>query len=441
MKALKLIIAREFLSRVKTKAFIWTTLLTPFLMLAVVLLPSIIMNLKSSDIHTVYVMDKTGMYGSLFKDKGDFSFQSLDVDSERKNWGGTTALLEINADLTKKPDAVTFYSEMQKPPAELTDYIRLVLAEAVRNTQIEEYTTQKEIEPVIANKLQEIATSPTNVRINTYRWDETGEAQDTIGALGSSIGLMFTFIMFFFVMMYGSLVMQSVVEEKTNRIVEVIVSSVKPFYLMMGKIIGIALTGLAQIIVWTLIIGIAIAAFYMLGDTNISTENMQQAMDIAGQNKLFAGVLEDQFSALSAINWIQVIFCFVAYFIGGYLLYAALFAMFGSAANDSQEAQQFVTPLTVILMVAFYVGFAAGVKNPEGSVAIWGSIVPFTSPIVMMARSPFEIPIWQIIVSLLLLYTTAILMTFLAAKIYRTGILMYGKKVSFAEIFRWLKYK
>ena len=167
---------------------------------------------------------------------------------------------------------------------------------------------------------------------------------------------------------------------------------------------------------------------------------MGQAMEIASQNKLLAGALDAQLSALLAINWFQVIICFILYFIGGYLLFAAMFAMFGSAANDSQEAQQFVMPVTMILMVAFYVGFAAS-KNPEGSAAIWGSIIPFTSPVVMMVRTPFEIPFWHILLSLVLLYSTAVLMTMLAAKIYRTGILMHGKTVSFGEIVNWLKYK
>lgn len=440
MKALQLIIAREYASRVKTKAFILTTLLTPILMVAVVILPTAIMTMKSSDIETVYVIDKTEMYAPLLKNTKDFSFEVLgDENAERKR-GESYALLQINADLSKTPKAVTFYSEMQKPPVELTGYINSVLTEAVKSKRLKEYSENKQIDDETIVGLQGIVDSKESISINTYRWSENGEAEDTVSELASAIGMMFTFIMFFFVMMYGSLVMQSVVEEKTNRIIEVIISSVKPFYLMMGKIIGVALMGLTQIVAWMAIIGVIMGVYSIFGGMNISTENMEQMMEIASQNKLFAGAVESQISALLAINWIQVGVCFILYFIGGYLLYASLFAMFGSAANDSQEAQQFITPLMVILMIAFYVGFAAA-KNPEGATAIWGSIIPFTSPVVMMVRTPFEVPFWHILVSLVALYATAILMTMLAAKIYRTGILMYGKKVSFKEIFKWLSYK
>lgn len=440
MKALQLIIAREYLSRVKTKAFILTTLLTPLLMIGVIVLPTIIMTMKSTDIEKVYVIDKTGLYAPLFKDKPNFSFHILSSDEKDDKIGTSTALLQINADLSKTPKAVTFYSEMQKPPLELTNYINHILTEAVKNSKLEEFTKGKEIDPAITEDIKAIVNSKESISINTYRWSETGEAKDTVGELASVIGLMFTFVMFFFVMMYGSLVMQSVVEEKSNRIVEVIISSVKPFYLMMGKIIGVALTGLTQIGVWIAILAIGAFAYKSYGSFSLTAEDMSQAMEVASQNKLLAGAVNSSLASLLAINWFQVISCFILYFIGGYLLYAALFAMFGSAANDSQEAQQFITPLMVILMIAFYVGFAAS-KNPEGVAAIWGSIIPFTSPVVMMVRTPFEVPVWHILVSLLLLYATAIGMTYLAAKIYRTGILMYGKKVSFTEVFKWLKYK
>lgn len=440
MKALQLIIVREFLSRVKTKAFILTTLLTPLLMIAVVLLPTILMTMKSTDIEKIYVIDKTGLYAPLFKDKPNFSFEVIsDQASERKS-GESTALLQINANLAQMPKAVTFYSEMQKPPAELTDYISSVLTEAVKSAKLEDFALEKEIDAETTAKIEQIVNAKESININTYRWDESGETKDTVGELASVVGYMLTFVMFFFVMMYGSLVMQSVVEEKSNRIIEVIISSVKPAYLMMGKIIGVALTGLAQIAVWVAIFGIGLGVYSAFGGMNISSESMGQAIEMAGQNKLLAGAINSEIESLFTINWFQVTICFILYFIGGYLLYAALFAMFGSAANDSQEAQQFVTPLMAILMIAFYVGFAAA-KNPEGSAAVWGSIIPFTSPVVMMVRTPFEVPFWHILLSLVLLYATAILMTMLAAKIYRTGILMYGKKVSFGEILKWFNYK
>ena len=216
MKALQLIIVREYLSRVKTKAFILTTLLTPFLMAAVVLLPTVIMTMKSTDIEKVYVIDKTGMYAPLLKDKSNFSFEVLgDEPGKRRSEGGSTALLQINADLSKMPKAVTFYSEMQKPPAELTAYINSVLTDAVKNSKLEEYASQQTIDPSITANIKDIVNSKASISVNTYRWDETGETKDTVGELASVMGYLLTFVMFFFVMMYGSLVMQSVVEVKS----------------------------------------------------------------------------------------------------------------------------------------------------------------------------------------------------------------------------------
>lgn len=439
MKALKLIIQREFLSRVKTKAFILTTLLTPFLFAAVVALPTILMMVSDNDdIKKAYIIDKTGMYFDMFESSKNFEFIKLSETDNRQN-GAATALLEINGDLNKDPKSVTFYSEKQQPPRELTAYINDVLTEAVRDKKIENFTTQNKIEPQVVASLQEILKSKDRIRISTIRWDETGSEKETLGEVASIAGMALTFCMFFFIMMYGSMVMQSVVEEKSNRIVEVIISSVKPFDLMMGKIIGVGLVGLLQLVVWLIVGGgamIAVQMIFGLDANMVSSIESQQAMSML-QNK---PELASGLSGLMSINWIQVFACLILYFIGGYLLFASLFAMFGSGANDSQEAQQLIMPVMIILMLAFYTGFAAA-RNPEGAMAFWCSLIPFTSPVVMMVRAPFEIPIWELIVSVVVLFITAILMIQLAAKIYRVGILMYGKKVSFAEMFKWLRYK
>lgn len=439
MKALKLIIQREFLSRVKTKAFILTTLLTPFLFAAVVALPTILMMVSDNDdIKKVYIIDKTGMYFDMFESSKSFEFIKLSETDNRQN-GAATALLEINGDLNKDPKAVTFYSEKQQPPRELTAYINDVLTEAVRDKKIENFTIQNQIEPQVVASLQEILKSKDRIHISTIRWDETGSEKETLGEVASIAGMALTFCMFFFIMMYGSMVMQSVVEEKSNRIVEVIISSVKPFDLMMGKIIGVGLVGLLQLVVWLIVGGgamIAVQMIFGLDANMVSSIESQQTMSMLQNNPELASGL----SGLMSINWIQVFACLILYFIGGYLLFASLFAMFGSGANDSQEAQQLIMPVMIILMLAFYTGFAAA-RNPEGAMAFWCSLIPFTSPVVMMVRAPFEIPIWELIVSVVVLFITAILMIQLAAKIYRVGILMYGKKVSFAEMFKWLRYK
>jgi ABC-2 type transport system permease protein len=243
--------------------------------------------------------------------------------------------------------------------------------------------------------------------------------------------------MFFFIMMYGQLVVQSVVEEKTNRIVEVVISSVRPFDLMMGKIVGVGLVGILQLAVWLFIGGIAIFFGQLYFGGALSSLDAQQTMSMVQSNP---EMMEGVKGMLFNINWVQIGVCLLLYFVGGYLLFASLYAMFGSAANDSQEAQQLMMPLTIILLLAFYTGFAAA-NNPEGKMAFWCSLIPFTSPVVMMVRAPYEIPVWELLVSIVLLFVAAMLMVKLAAKIYRVGILMYGKKVTFSEMFKWLKYK
>lgn len=441
MKSLNLIITREYLSRVKTKAFILTTILTPIIMIASFVLPTIIASMKSGDINTIYVVDKTNEYASALKDTKDFSFIVVNEENSQKKDNETGyALLRIDADLSLTPNAVTFYSEKQQAPPHIVKYVNKVLSDAVKNKRLKEYTTSNQIEASTTDAILAITNQDNVVEINTFRLSNTGEAVDTVSQLASIIGMVFTFIMFFFVMMYGSIVMQSVIEEKSNRIVEVIISSVKPFTLMMGKIIAVALMGLTQIVFWIVIVGAALIAFSFIGANNLSSADMGQAMEIAGNNKLLSTAIESQMNTLWTINWLQVTISFIFYFIGGYMLYASLFAMFGAAANDAQEAQQFATPLTMLLVVALYVGFAAA-KDPEGTTAFWASLIPFTSPVVMMVRTPLDVPFWELALSILLLFATALGMVFIAAKVYRTGILMYGKKTSFGEIFKWLRYK
>lgn len=436
--ALGLIIQREFFSRVKTKAFILTTILTPFLLLAVSFLPMALMMLsKNDDITKVYVIDHTGTYAPLLKSSDKYEFVNLKSKEEKQNGDKTAALLEITANLNDNPNAVTFYSEKQQPPSGLISYIDGVLTEAVRNKKIDDFTTKSNIEPQVVTDLQKLMKSKDRINVNTVRLDETGKESQTLGQAASVVSMALTFCMFFFIMMYGQLVVQSVVEEKTNRIIEVIISSVRPFDLMMGKIVGVGLVGLLQLLVWVVIGGGAIFFGQVYFGGALSGMETQQAMAMM-QNQ--PEMMEGMKGMLFNINWIQIGACLLLYFVGGYLLFASLYAMFGSAANDSQEAQQLMMPLTIVLLLAFYTGFAAS-NNPEGQMAFWCSLVPFTSPVVMMVRAPYEIPIWELLASVVLLFVTAILMIKFAAKIYRVGILMYGKKVTFAEMMKWLKYK
>lgn len=435
MKSLNLIISREYLSRVKTKAFLLTTILTPLALIASFLIPAIIANIKSGDIKDIYVFDKTGIYAPYLKDTKDFSFIVVSEEPNMKDRKGEGfALLNINADLSGTPNAVTFYSEKQQAPAHIMTYINNTLTEAVKNRRLQEFTRDNQISEIASDGILAITAQRDIVKVETFRLSEGGEAVSTVSHLASIIGMASTVIMFFFVMMYGSMVMQSVVEEKTNRIIEVIISSVKPFTLLMGKIIAIALMGLTQIVFWGVLGAIISIVLAIFGVSDFSTAESLE------NNQMFMTVLSAQVESLQSINWLQMGICFVFYFIGGYLLFASLFAIFGAAANDSQEAQQYSTPLTILLIIALYVGIAAA-KDPEGSTAFWTSIIPFTSPVVMMVRTPLDIPIWEIILSIALLFISAFVMIFIASKIYRTGILMYGKKTNVKEIAKWLFYK
>jgi ABC-2 type transport system permease protein len=393
---------------------------------------------SNDDISRVYVIDRTDSYFNQFQSSKNYEFVKLS-DNDGKPNEKTTAILEISGDLNVNPAAATFYSEKQQPPRELTAYINNVLTDAVRNKKIDDFTRKSNLEPKLVTDLQQILKSEDRINVSTIRLDETGNESETLGQAASITGMALTLCMFFFIMMYGQMVVQSVVEEKTNRIIEVIISSVRPFDLMMGKIVGVGLVGLLQLLIWLIIGGGAIVAlqvFFGAGMDAATALEARQAMSMMQSNPEMLSAV----NGLLMVNWLQVGICLILYFAGGYLLFSSLYAMFGSAANDSQEAQQLMMPLTIVLLLAFYTGFAAS-QNPEGGMAFWCSLIPFTSPVVMMVRAPFEIPVWELAVSVFLLYVTAILMVKLAARIYRVGILMYGKKVTFAEMVKWLKYK
>ena len=234
--------------------------------------------------------------------------------------------------------------------------------------------------------------------------------------------------------MYGAMIMSAVIEEKTNRIIEVIVSTCKPVELMLGKIIGVGLVGLTQILIWSVILGIigVVMGFSFMPD-------MSDAAMMSNQAALTSSDFGDIWNIITGINYAQILFFFVLYFIGGYLLYASLFAAFGSAVDQASDASQFTTPVMMIIIAGLYVGMAC-IENPNGQLAFWSSMIPFTSPIVMMIRLPFDTPVWEMILSLAILYGSVALIVYFSAKIYRTAILLYGKKNSVKDLFKWLKY-
>jgi ABC-2 type transport system permease protein len=289
-----------------------------------------------------------------------------------------------------------------------------------------------------------IRMSKINFNIKTIKWDEDGSEKSTSAEVASILGMILTFIIYMFIIMYGGMVMQGVMEEKTNRIIEVMISSVKPFDLMMGKIIGIGFVGLTQVFLWGILTTVLVSGSLFFFGGNTSPEDMMTAqMTAQGINDVAAGSSDISIQVqeiINSINFGMIGICFVLYFIGGYLLYAALFAAIGSALEQQEDTQQFMTPIMLLMAFSLYAGIYS-MNNPDGPLAFWCSMIPFTSPIVMMVRLPFDIPVWELALSFALLFATAKLIIWFSAKIYRVGILMYGKKPSIKEMIKWVKYK
>ena len=417
---------REFATRVKKKSFIIMTLLMPFLMSALMFLPLLLSLIESSDKKTVAVVDQTGLYQAEFKSYDKYLFVPTEkmTPQMRSDSTDVAAVLLITADLSEKPGSAALYSQ-EEIPSDLSDLVNSTLTDVVQRQKFAKYNIP-ELDAIIDDV-------QTPVEVEKIRWTDEGERQSMSDFL-SGVGMLLTFVIYMFVMAYGAMVLQSVSEEKSNRIVELMVSSVKPFQLMMGKIIGIGLVGVFQVLIWAVIIASVMAiGGTMTGVAMFGSGDMtaMQGADMDAGMKIFA--------IISQLPLLEIISLFVLYFVGGYLLYASILAALGASVNDQQDTGQMMMPVMIVMVFAFYVGFYSSM-NPDGPMAFWCSFVPFTSPIVMMVRIPFGVPLYQEIISVALLYATAIALTYLGSRIYRIGILMYGKKPSFKEIFKWLKF-
>ncbi len=440
MSKLKLIIAREYMSMVGRKSFIIMTILIPILMIACVLLPIGIgyLNREGSDVETVAVIDQTGRYGSALVDTDLYHFMPLRGDTvadPHKFYAQADGQLAAVVVIPNDIDSVhqlTIYSD-KTINASLKMSLGRQLSDTITRAHVASYG--------VPNLQQMIDESSVNVDVKSVKWTDDGTETETSTEIAMGIGFVLAFLIYMFVLMYGAMIMNGVIEEKTNRIVEVIVSSCKPFELMMGKIIGVALVGLTQLAIWTVVM-LALSAVagstlgLAMGDT-FSMANDPAALQAAlaeGGNADMSGIVQ----AILGVNYLQIFVAFIFYFIGGYLLYAALFAAFGSAVDQANDASQFTTPIIIIMIIALYAGMAC-IENPNGPMALWCSMIPFTSPIVMMVRLPFDVPLWQLALSIILLFGTAALMVWIASRIYRTGILLYGKKTSYRDLLGWLR--
>ncbi|MBM3404309.1 MAG: ABC transporter permease [Bacteroidetes bacterium] len=453
MRKIFLIIKREYLTRVRKKSFVVMTILGPILMAAIIVIP-IYVSTITNEVKTISVLDETGIFPDKFKDSNEFQFRYLNgnIDSLKKKLTktGDYALLYIPKPHAALPAIAFVYSESQINIS-AKSYIRNVMVKEVENLKLE--AKLKDLNPQgLDSKITKddiMASIKADVSVNTIRVNDEGEEKKSYTEVSMVLGFVGAFLIYLFIFLFGAQVMRGVIEEKTNRIVEVIVSSVKPFELMMGKIIGIALIGLTQFMLWVVLtFGIVTVATISMADQlgpKGTQEILKQQTPIPGGGAEAAKMAEgapEVNEILEAINTIDfgVMFSsFLFYFLFGYLLYAALFAAIGSAVDNEADTQQFMLPLTLPLIFAIIMAQFI-IQDPESPLAFWLSIIPFTSPVVMMIRIPFGVPMLDICLSVTFLILGFLGATWMAGKIYRTGILMYGKKVNYRELWKWLRY-
>jgi len=435
MSTLSLVIEREYLTRVRKKSFVILTLLMPFLLVALSLVPLWLSTLNDGSVKNVAVIDNTGMYAPLLESNNLYNFQIIGEaekqDSEARVGKDLFAILQITDDLNENPRAVSLTSEKQTP-IDLQSQIQRVLNEKVTEQRLDNLSSSSNVDSKAITEVRAIIEDSPGISVRTLRLGGDGSVKESSTEIATIIGMLFTFLIYMFILMYGNMVMQAVLEEKKSRVVEVMVSSVKPVNLLIGKIVGIGLVGLTQLAIWVVL------SMVLFTGVSVFISSPEQAAMMTSEMGSFD--IEGMMSSVMDINWLEIIVYFILFFIGGYVLYASIFAMFASAVDSEEDTTQYMTPVTLIIVFAFFAGFYS-VSNPDGPLAFWTSLIPFTSPIVMMVRIPFGIPFWEILLSIVLLYGTFILISIVAAKVYRVGILMYGKKPSFKEMMKWVKYK
>lgn len=439
MSKISLIIKREYSTRVMKKSFILLTFLTPLLLVGMVALIVYLGTIKDDKVKNIVVIDKSGLYRDVLKNNESYSFSFSDATLEQmknkeEKESGFEALLYISNDLSKDSTAATMYSEKQVN-LELKSYVSGLLNKYIEEQKLASYN--------IPNLKAMVDKSRTDIDMKTIKWSENGAEKEGSAELALVIGMITAFIIYMFIVIYGAQVMSGVVQEKTNRIVEVVISSVKPFELMMGKIIGIALVGLTQFLMWVLLTGAILFGLSTAFAKDLDMDKLQKMQEISQKGMAATPEINDKMvnliTAINGLDFVQIVTLFIVYFLGGYLLYASLFAAIGSAVDNETDTQQFSMPIMLPIIFAIYAGIFSA-ENPDGPLAFWCSMIPFTSPIVMMVRLPFDVPVWQIALSISILVLSFIGTTWVAGKIYRTGILMYGKKVSWKEMWKWLKY-
>ena len=439
MNKIGLIIKREYVTRVRKRSFIIMTFLGPLLMAAIYIIPIMLALNSGSSSHNmrIAVVDESHWFEDSFKSNEQRTFvnmpgQPIDSVKELVKTGVFDMAVYVPPTQLNIPSNGVIYS-LRQVPMEMETYVSSVMQKEIEDQKL----MAQGVDPAIVSAVK------TNVNLQVMRMDEKGNEKETFTQVQFFLGIGLAMLVYMFILFFGGQVMQGVSEEKTNRIIEVIISSVKPFQLMMGKIIGVSLVALTQFVLWVLLTGalyLGFSAYMGLSNPELLSQGTVMAQEITANDVMNNEGVQGILQIVHSIDFGTIICSFLIFFILGYLLYATLYAAVGSLVDNNTDSQQFTLPITVPLIVAIITSFYI-VNNPDGSLSVWLSMIPFTSPISMMVRIPFGVPIWQVVLSAVLLAGTFVLMTWLAAKIYRTGILMYGKKLSYKEIFKWLKYK
>ncbi len=433
MSILTLIIRREFMAKVRNKSFIVMTFLSPLLFVAIAAFVGYLSTLKS-DVRRIAVHDETGMFYDVFKSDDEYQFVNRS-DAALENLRDSVAteafegIVHIpKVDTLKQLESKVSYISNDSPGMMFISGLEESIA-----AKLTKYNFEKA-------KLDTVAIRQAEANIDISLAKSSGEESvKGLNEIKIAIGGSFGYLIMMFIIIYGNMVMRSVIEEKTNRIVEIIISSVKPFQLMMGKIVGTSLAGILQFIIWALIGFLLLFGASMFFGVDLGP-SQQVPPEMIGAVKSETGTMQVYLKELWSLPIGTMIISFIIYFIGGYFLYSSFYAAIGAAVDNETDSQQFLLPIIMPLVLGVYIGFFTVMKDPHGTVATVFSLIPLTSPIVMLMRIPFGVPIWQLILSMVLLFGTFVLVVWFASKIYRIGILMYGKKPTYKEIFKWLRY-
>lgn len=438
MNHLPLIIKREYLTKLRNKAFIIMTFLSPLIIIVLISIVAYLTQINSDKIRRVSILDQSGLIQHVFKDSEKTKYTylkgvSLDnakIIVEAKGDYGLLYIGEID-NFKKANEAIRFYSE-DTPASSFITTLDAAIEKELTNLKM----TRLGVTPEI------IKTGKINIDITQETYDGKQSSKIDSG-IKIAFGIATGYLLFMFIIIYGNMIMRSVIEEKTSRIIEVIISSVRPIQLLLGKIIGTSLVGITQVFIWVVIGLILTAIIPIIFGIDLSQsgmpqqEAMQQVMQEVGNN---SGQTQQFITAFFNLPLANLIIAFILFFICGYLLYSSLYAAIGAAVNSETDTQQFIMPIILPLILAVYVGGFTVIEEPHGTIATVFSFLPFTSPVVMLMRIPFGVPIWEQLLSLVILFGTFMLTVWFASKIYRIGILMYGKKPTYKELVKWIKY-